>query len=53
MSGTEMYSEADYMDRAKALRDTAELVPDARAQEYLIRAAESCERMAEQLAFQQ
>ena len=31
---------------AKELRDTAELVPDARAHEYFIRSAEVYERMA-------
>lgn len=53
MRGREMYSQAQYVDRAKELRDTAELVPDARAHEYFIRVAEAYERMAERLASQQ
>lgn len=44
--GKEMYSQTAYLDRAKQLRDTADVMPDARAQAYLIRAAEAYERMA-------
>lgn len=46
MRGREMYSETEYLDRAKELRTTAARVPDLRAQDYLIRAAEAYERMA-------
>lgn len=45
MRGREMFSEAEYLDRAKELRERAELISDARALAYLIAAAESCERM--------
>lgn len=44
----EMYNQTAYLDRAKELRDTAEATPDARAREYLIRAAEAYERLARQ-----
>ena len=53
MRGREMYSQAEYVDLAKELRDTAELVPDAQAHEYFIRAAEAYERMAQQVAWEQ
>jgi hypothetical protein len=45
MRGREMFSEAEYLDRAKELRARAKLISDARALAYLIAAAESCERM--------
>ena len=45
MRGREMYTQAGYTELATELRDTAELVPDARTYEHFIRAAEACERM--------
>ena len=45
MRGREMYTQAGYAELARELRDTAELLPDARAYEQFIRAAEAYERM--------
>jgi hypothetical protein len=40
-----MYTQARYAELAEELRDVAELVPDARAYDHVIRAAEAYERM--------
>ena len=45
MRGREMYTQAGNAEVAKELRDIADLMPDARAREYYIRAAEAYERM--------
>lgn len=43
-----MYSQAEYLDQAKELRDIAEQVSDVRTHDHLIAAAEAYERMAGQ-----
>lgn len=46
MGGREIYGQAEYLDRAKKLRDTAVQVRDRRVIEALISSAETYERMA-------